>query len=328
MVTRDYYDILGVGRNASDKEIRQAYRKLARKFHPDVNPNDKSAEAKFKEIGEAYEVLSDAEKRAKYDRYGHNWRQIEAQEEAARQAGFRPGGFRTDSAGANWEWQTGPGADFSFGGFGSGGFGSGGFSEILEEILRGGGGRGRAGARTRAQPTKGEDLEHPVEVSLAEAYTGTTRLLQIDGPQPRRLEVKIPAGVRDGSRVRIAGEGGPGFAGAPRGDLYLVISLRPDPNFERKDDDLYTEVSAPLETLMLGGEVAVPTPKGTRLALKVPAETQNGKQFRLAGQGMPHLQGGGRGDLYARIKAVLPTNLSPRERELFQELARLRKQAT
>lgn len=315
MVTRDYYNILGVARSASEKEIRQAYRRLARKCHPDVNPNDKSAEAKFKEIGEAYEVLSDAEKRAKYDRYGHNWRQIQEQEEAARRAGFRPEDFRTGPSGANWEWQTGPAA----------GFGSGGFSEVLEEILRGAGGRGRAGSRARVQPTRGEDLEYPLEISLAEAYIGTTRLLQMEGAQPRRLEVKIPAGVRDGSRVRVAGEGGPGIAGGPKGDLYLVISLRPDPNFERKEDDLYVEIPVPLETLVLGGEVHVPIPKGTRLVLKIPAETQNGKQFRLAGQGMPHLQGGGRGDLYAKVRAVLPTNLSPRERELFQELARLRK---
>ncbi len=326
MATRDYYDILGVGRKASEKEIKQAYRRLARKYHPDVNPNDKAAEAKFKEIGEAYEVLSDAEKRAKYDRYGHQWQQAEAQAEAARQAGF--GRSRTGPGGTTWQWESGAGpeADFGgFGGFGSGGFGSGGFSDILEQILRGAEGRGRTGTRTRAQATRGEDLEHPLEISLAEAYNGTTRILQVESPTRRRLEVKIPAGVKEGSRVRVAGEGGPGIAGGPRGDLYLVISLRPDPNFERKGDDLYTEVPVPLETLMLGGEAHVPTPKGTRLALKIPAETQNGKQFRLGGQGMPHLQGNGRGDLYAKMKAVLPTDLSPREKELFQELARLRK---
>ena len=317
MVTRDYYDILGVGRNASEKEIRQAYRKLARRYHPDVNPSDKAAESKFKEIGEAYEVLSDSVKRAKYDRYGHNWQQMEAQEEAARQAGFRPGGFQSGPAGATWEWETGPGA----------GFGTGGFSDILEEILRGTGGRGRAGSRSSVQPTSGTDVEHPLEVSLAEALSGTTRILQMEGQQTKRLEVKVPAGVRDGSRIRVAGEGGPGIAGGPRGDLYLVVSVRPDPNFERKDDDLQVEIPVPLETLILGGEAHVPTPKGTRLALKIPAETQNGKLFRLTGQGMPHLQGGGRGDLYAKVKVVLPTNISPREKELFEELARLRKQA-
>lgn len=315
MAKRDYYDILGVSRNASDKEIRQAYRKMARKYHPDVNPGDKTAEVRFKEIGEAYEVLSDQEKRAKYDRYGHGWQNREAQEEAARRAGFRPGEFRRGPDGTAWEWETGPGA---------GDFG-GGFSDILEQILRGGEGRARSGARTRTQPTRGEDLEYPLEVSLAEAYSGTSRILQMESPQNRRLEVKIPAGVRDGSRVRVAGEGAPGMFGGPKGDLHLVISVRPDPNFERKGDDLYVEVPVPLETLILGGEAHVPTPKGTRLALRIPPETQNGKQFRLGGQGMPHLQGTGRGDLYAKVKAVLPTDLTPRERELFQELARLRK---
>ncbi len=311
MVKRDYYEVLGVARGASEKEIRQAYRRLARKYHPDVNPNDRTAEARFKEIGEAYEVLSDKEKRAKYDRYGHDWQQMEAQAEGARRAGFRPG------EGFNWQWRTTGFEDV-------GGLGD--FSDILEQILRSEG-RGRAGgrARTQARPMRGEDLEHPLEVSLAEAYTGTTRLLEIESPERRRLEVKIPAGVKDGSRVRVAGEGAPGIAGGPKGDLYLVISVRPDPSFERKGDDLYVEVPVPLATLVLGGEAHVPTPRGSRLALKIPPETQNGMQFRLANQGMPHLQGTGRGDLYARVKAVLPTGLTSREKELFQELARLRK---
>ena len=320
MVKRDYYDVLGVARNASEKEIRQAYRRLARKYHPDVNPNDKAAEARFKEIGEAYEVLSDSEKRAKYDRYGHNWQQIEAQEEAARRAGFDPSAFRQGPGGFTWEWHSGPGGGpgADFGGFS-------GFSDILEQIIRGAEGRTRTGFRTRARPTRGQDVEYPLEVSLAEAYSGTTRILHMESPENRRLEVKIPAGVRDGSRVRIAGEGAPGIDGGPKGDLYLVISVRPDPTFERRGDDLYVDVPVPLQVLMLGGETHVPTPTGARLALKIPPETQNGKLFRLAGQGMPRLQGTGRGVLYARVKAVLPTNLSPRERELFQELANLRK---
>ncbi len=316
MAKRDYYEVLGVSRSAPEKEIRQAYRKLARKFHPDVNPNDKNAETKFKEIGEAYEVLSDKDKRAKYDRWGHNWQQIEQQEEAARKAGFDPSQFQRSRAG---------GFDFREGPFqtsrGSG------FEDILDQILRGSAGRSRGGwqGRTQAPPMKGEDVEYPVEVTLAEAYTGTTRVLQMDGPERRRLEVKIPAGVREGSRIRMAGEGAPGFGGGPKGDLYLVITVPPDPNFERKEDDLYTEVPVPLDQLMLGGEAHVPTPKGNKLALKIPPETQNGKQFRLTGQGMPHLSGAGRGHLYAKVKAVLPTNLTPRERELFEELARLRR---
>ena len=317
MAKRDYYEVLGVSRSAPEKEIRQAYRKLARKFHPDVNPNDKNAEAKFKEIGEAYEVISDKDKRAKYDRWGHNWQQIEQQEEAARKAGFDPAQFRRNPAGG-FEYQSGP----------FGGARGGGFEDMLDQILRGSGGRARGGwqGRTQAPPMKGEDVEYPVQVTLAEAYTGTTRVLQMDGAERRRLEVKIPPGVREGSRIRMAGEGSPGFGGGPKGDLYLVVAMPADPQFERKEDDLYTDVPVPLEQLMLGGEVHVPTPKGNRLALKIPPETQNGKQFRLTGQGMPHLNGTGRGHLYAKVKAVLPTNLTPRERELFEELARLRRQ--
>ena len=316
MAKKDYYELLGVARNSSEKDIRQAYRKLARKHHPDVNPNDKSAEGRFKEIGEAYEVLSDKDKRAKYDRWGPNWEQMEQSEAAARQSGFDPGAFQQTADG--FEFRTSDprgGAGFS------------GFEDILDQILGGAGGRGRAGWRQRSQATsmRGEDMEYPVEVTLAEAYSGGTRLLQFDGPERRRLEVKIPAGVRDGSRIRIAGEGGPGLSGGAKGDLYLLVSVAPDPHFERKEDDLYTEVAVPLQSLILGGEAHVPTPPGKKLALRIPPETQNGKQFRLGGQGMPHLQGGGRGDLYAKVKAVLPTGLSAREKELFEELARLRK---
>jgi curved DNA-binding protein len=317
MAKRDYYEVLGVARGAPEKEIRGAYRKLARKFHPDVNPNDKNAETKFKEIGEAYEVISDKAKRAKYDRWGHDWQMREQQEEAARKAGFDPSQFQ-QGQGRGFEFRT-SGAEGTGGG--------GGIEDILDQILRGAGSRGRGGGfggRTQSPPMKGEDIEYPVEVTLPEAYSGTARVLQIEGPERRRLEVKIPAGVKDGSRIRIAGEGGMGYAGGPRGDLYLIASIAPDPHFERKDDDIYTDVPVPLSELILGGEAHVPTPKGNKLVLKVPPETQNGKRFRLTGQGMPHLHGSGRGHLYARVKAVLPTNLTPRERELFEELATLR----
>ncbi|HEX9016472.1 MAG TPA: DnaJ C-terminal domain-containing protein, partial [Chloroflexota bacterium] len=259
-------------------------------------------------------VLSDKEKRAKYDRWGPDWQQREQAEQAARQAGFDPSTFQQGTGG--------------FGGFDFGGgrsAGGGGLDDLLEQIL-GGGARGRAGWRARSQaPMRGEDMEHPVQVTLAEAYTGTSRLLQIGGPEQRRLEVKIPAGVRDGSRIRMSGEGSAGLGGGPKGDLYLVVSVAPDPRFERKEDDLYVEVPAPLSSLILGGEAHVPTPTGKKLALTLPPETQNGKQFRLGGQGMPHLQGSGKGDLFAKVKAILPTDLSPREKELFEELAKLRK---
>lgn len=304
-MARDYYQILGVSRGASEKEIRQAYRRLARKYHPDVNPADKSAEARFKEISEAYEVLSDPEKRRQYDQFGAAWQRV-GQGAAWREAGgfpfdfSSPGGFRYDFAEA-------PGATD--------------FGDLLDRLLGGFGPR-----QARAQPRRGRDLEQPVEVTLEEAYHGASRLLQLTPPDGhlRRLEVKIPPGVREGSRVRIAGEGEPGMAGGPRGDLHLIVSVRPHPLFERKGDDLYCEVGVGLARAVLGGEVEVPTPKG-KVALKIPSETQNGRVFRLAGQGMPRLENPTqRGDLYAKVKVVLPTSLSARERELFQELARLR----
>jgi curved DNA-binding protein len=308
---QDYYAILGVSRNATEKEIRQAYRRLARQYHPDLNPGDKQAEARFKEIGEAYEVLSDPEKRAKYDRYGHNWRQAEAAEQAARSAGFggtggfgyRPGGrVRVEPL------------DFDEGIFG----------DLFGELF---GRASRVGAtRGRTRPIPGQDYEQPIEITLEEAFAGTQRIIQVQSPDGsvRRLEARIPPGVTEGSRIRLAGEGGPGVGGAPNGDLYLVVHVLPHSTFERKGDDLYVTVPVPLHVLLLGGEAEVPTPKGTRLALRIPPETQNGRTFRLAGQGMPRLGGSGRGDLYATVSAVLPTNLSERERELVRELARLR----
>ncbi|HLH25061.1 MAG TPA: DnaJ C-terminal domain-containing protein [Chloroflexota bacterium] len=303
---QDYYQVLGVSKGASEKEIRQAYRRLARQYHPDLNPGDKAAESKFKEIGEAYEVLSDAEKRKKYDRYGHDWQHAEAAEAAAREAGF--GGARWSPGQGGVRFET---ADFDDAAFG----------DLFGNLFGGAG--ARTGFRGRRMAQRGEDYEQPVDVTLEEAFAGSQRMLQVQGADGklRRLEVKIPAGVADGSRIRIAGEGGPGVGGAPNGDLYLVVTVRPHPGFRREGDDLHVDVPVPLHVLMLGGEVHVPTLKGTRLALRIPPETQNGRVFRLAGQGMPHLQGGGRGDLFATVQAVLPTNLSERERELFRELA-------
>lgn len=309
-VKQDYYQVLGVSRNATEKEIRQAYRRLARKYHPDLNPGDKQAEARFKEIGEAYAVLSDPEKRKKYDRYGHNWQQAEAAEAAAREAGV--GGFRWGPGVGGVRFETTGNLDDSI------------FGDLFGDLF------GRSGARPgfrgRGFERRGQDYEQPVEVTLEEAFNGTQRLLTLQTPNGgmRRLEVKVPPGVADGSRIRIAGEGGPGLGGGPNGDLYLVVSVRPHATFERKGDDLYVEAPVPLHVLMLGGEAEVPTLKGTKLALRIPPETQNGRVFRLAGQGMPRLQGTGRGDLYVTVKAVLPTGLTERERALFRELAQRR----
>jgi curved DNA-binding protein len=293
MAGKDYYNVLGVSRSASEREIKQAYRKLARQLHPDVNPGDKSAEERFKQVNEAYEVLSDKEKRRKYDKYGDQWQYADQFEKAQRQGwDFSQGGQRVYFSGED-------------------------FGSIFDDLLRGF--SGRPGGRP--QPRRGRDIEFPLEVTLEEAYSGTTRTLNMaDG---KRLEVKIPPGVKDGSRVRISGKGAEGYGGV-KGDLYLVTSVKPHPRFGRRGDDLYTDVAVPLTVAVLGGEVKVATPKGSKLSLKIPPETQNGRTFRLAGQGMPHLGNSTKGDLLARVKVVLPTKLSDEERELFQRLGRLR----
>ena len=309
MAKRDHYQVLGVSRTASDKEIRDAYRKLARKYHPDVNPNDKLGATRFKEVSEAYEVLSDPEKRRKYDRFGHNWQQFEAADKAgANVGGF--GGYRTSPGGASVDFGSAPGAGADFG-------------DLFEQLL--GGRRARTGGR-RSGPVRGRDVDYGLSVSLEEAFAGTQRTIQVQKPDGslQALEVKIPAGVTDGSRVRVAGKGGPGLGGGPAGDLYLVIGVLPHPRFRREGEDLHTTVKVPLFEAILGGEAFVPTPKGTRLALRLPPETRNGQRFRLTGQGMPRLASRARGDLYAEIEVQLPTGLSDRERQLFRELAELR----
>jgi len=290
MAGKDYYRVLGINRNATEREVKQAYRKLARQYHPDVNPGDKSTEEKFKQINEAYEVLSDKDKRQKYDKYGDQWQYAEQFEKARAQRA--------------------PGWDFSQQGGRRVYYTEGDFGDLFEDVL---GGFSFGGGQPR--PRRGQDLEYPVEVTLEEAYRGTTRTISFtDG---RRLEVKVPAGVRTGSRVRLAGKGERG------GDLYLRVTVRPHPTFERRGDDLYVAVGVPLVTAVLGGEVKVPTLKG-KVALKIPAETQNGRTFRLAGQGMPHLGNSSRGDLLAKVRVVLPTRLSAREKELFERLGELR----
>jgi len=298
MAGKDYYQILGLNRNASTKEIKQAYRKLARQYHPDVNPDNKATEDKFKQINEAYEVLSDKEKRKKYDQYGDQWQYAEQfAQSRQRQAPF-------------WEFDRGGAQTFHFTGDN--------FDGILEEMLRGTGTRS-----SRRQPfaQRGQDIEYPVEVTLEEAYHGARRTLQLQNG--KNLEVKIPSGVNNGSRVRLAGKGMPGYGSGAKGDLYLVVSIKPHRLFERRGDDLHTEVSVPLMIAVLGGEVQLPTLKG-KIALKIPPETQNGRVFRLAGQGIPHLGNSTRGDLLAKVNVVLPTKLSPQEKELFQQLSQLR----
>ena len=335
MEYKDYYKILNVPRGASADEIKKAFRKLARKHHPDVNPGDKKAEMKFKEINEAYEVLSDPDKRKKYDTLGPNWQDQFGPPPAGTRRAYNFGG-RTSSTPYEFEAGGGPA-----------------FSDFFEALF-GRSGMANTGARGPREDLRraGESIEQPVEVTLQEAYLGGMRTFNIQSteicpickgtgeinnksctncggqgmiPRNKRIQVKINAGVDNGSKIRVAGEGQPGVGGGPRGDLYLVISVKPDPKFERKGDDLYVDVDVDLVTMMLGGEVPVPTPDGRKLALTIPPETQNRRLFRLAGKGMPHLRGEGSGNLYARVQVLLPTHLSSEERELFEKLARTRR---
>ncbi len=319
MARRDYYEILGVKRAATEKDVRQAYRKLARTYHPDLNPNDKQAEARFKEIGQAYEVLSDAEKRKHYDRWGHDFEKIEQARKAGASTGggFDPSGFPggfggSRPGGARW-------TATDFGGTGASPADDEMLGSIFDQIM---------GGRRTAARSRGEDIDHPTTVTLEEAFNGTMRRIQIAPPDGtlQVIEVKVPAGVTDGSRVRVAGKGSLGRGGGAAGDLYLVVSVRPHPRFTREGDDLTTVVDVPLYTAVLGGEVLVPTPKGTRLALKLAPEVQSGQRYRLAGQGMPKLGSDARGDLYAEARVLVPTSLNDRERDLFSELAGLREE--
>jgi curved DNA-binding protein len=313
MEYKDYYKILGVDKNATEKDIKRAFRRLARQHHPDVNPDDPQAEERFKEINEANEVLSDEEKRRKYDQLGADWQRWQ-------RMGGRPGDF-------DWNrWSTGrPGERVHvrygtpedlqdlFGGDSP-------FSDFFSQIFGGmGGSPGVGGFQYQARPQRGQDYEQPVEITLQEAYRGTKRLLQREG---QRLEVKIPAGARTGTRVRMSGEGAAGAGGGPAGDLYLRVSVLPDPRFERRGDDLYTTVLVDLYTMVLGGDVRVPAVEG-EVMLSIPAGTQNGRTFRLGGKGMPRLrQPDEHGNLYAKVEVRLPMRLTARERELFEELQR------
>ena len=298
---KDYYKILGVSKTATEKEIKSAYRKLAQQYHPDKIPGNKKAEDKFKEINEAHEVLGDPQKRAKYDRLGASYSQWE-------RAGRPGGGFDF----GQWSTPGGTRVDLNdlFGG-------EGGFSDFFTSLFGNLGGAGQTFRPTAR--ARGEDIEQPVEIPLEEAFAGTRRTLQMDS---RRLEVAIPAGARTGTKVRISGEG---RAGQTRGDLYLVVTVAPHPQFRREDDDLHGDFTVDLYTALFGGEARVPTLSG-EVVLTIPAETQTGKVFRLTGQGMPKLRRPKeRGDLYARALVHIPTNLSEKERKLFAELAALRK---
>jgi curved DNA-binding protein len=312
MEYKDYYQILGVDRNASEEEIKRAYRKLALQHHPDRNPGDDQAEEQFKAINEAYQVLSDSEKRARYDQLGSAY-------STWRQSGGAPGGFNWD----DWYASSGSGGgvrvemgdlDDLLGGS---------FSEFFRRIF--GGMDVDPGYSTRQafrrQPRASAPVyQNQVSISLHEAYHGATRHLEVDG---RRLEVKIPAGARTGTKVRIPGVG-PTAPDGRKGDLYLVIDVAKDARFERKGSNLHTHIPVDLYTAVLGGEIEVPTLAG-QVMLSVPAGTQPGQTFRLSGRGMPHLNNSDQhGDLLVTVDIRIPKELNERERSLYEELAKLR----
>ncbi len=322
MEYKDYYKILGVERNASQEEIKKAFRNLARKYHPDVNKGDKNAEEKFKEINEAHEVLSDPAKRQKYDQFGSHWQQYE-------RAGGRPQDF-------NWDpWRQAGGGHYQtrqvtqeelekiFGNLGGIG-GPGGFSDFFETLFGGSGFGGgvRFDTRQASRPRRGYDTEHPIEITLEEAYSGTQRILEWE--DGHKIEVRIPPGVKTGSKVRLKGQGGRGSQGGPAGDLFLKVKVLPHPLFKREGHDLRTTVPISLFDALLGGEVEVAA-IDRRVRLKIPPETDNGKVFRLRGLGMPHLRNPKKhGDLLVKVEVKLPKNLSKEEKQLLHELRRLR----
>jgi len=322
---KDYYATLGVSKTASDKEIKQAFRKLARKHHPDVNPGDKVAETKFKEINEAYEVLGDPASRKKYDELGANWRMYEQQARNGQPfGGFPFGGGQPGQGGARAGYRTMTPEEMEdlFGD-------SNPFSDFFTTFFGGGGGGfggGAAGARTRGTRRRpGRDIENEIELALEDAYHGATRRLMLtQNGQVKHVDVRIPAGVTDGSRVRISGEGEQGVGGAQSGHLYLRVRLTPHPVFERKGRDLYVKTPVPVTTAVLGGEAQVRTLSGKPARLRIPPLTQNGQLFRLKGYGMPAVGGGeDTGDLYARVDVQLPARLSDKEREHYEALKRL-----
>jgi molecular chaperone DnaJ len=361
MGKRDYYEILGVSRSAKDKDLKRAYRKLARQYHPDLNPGNKEAEARFKEINEAYEVLSDAERRRQYDLFGHQ--------------GLAGGGSTGAHPGAG-------GGRVDLGGFDFSGTGFGGFDDLLSDLF------GRRGRGEPAGPTRGQDLHYSIDIDFEDAIRGLATEVgleravtcpacqgsgagrgsqlttcqacggsgrrQVGGGlfraseacaacrstgqltsqpcrecagagrvrQAERIAVRIPPGVDSGSKVRFAGMGEAGHQGGPSGDLYIVTRVRPHPFFERKGDNLFCEVPITVAEAALGARIEVPTIEGTA-SMRIPSETSSGKVFRLQGKGVPHLKGGGRGDQFITVKIVMPRQLDARSQELLREFERL-----
>ncbi|RPE09625.1 J domain-containing protein [Chitinophaga lutea] len=310
MEYKDYYKILGVDKKASAADIKKAYRKLAVKYHPDKNPDDKVAEEKFKELNEAYEVLGDDDKRKKYDEFGENWKYYE-------QHGNAGGG------GFDWgKWQSGQGGGRQQYEDMEGMFGDGGqFSDFFEHLF-GGGFRSRA-QQGRSRSRRGNDLQATMKVGLQDVYTGATRQIEVNG---QKLNLKIKPGTYHGQVLRLKGKGHPGRNGGEPGDLLIEVELTGDGQFELQGKDVHMEVPVDLFTAVLGGKVPVAVP-GTPLQLSIPAGTDSGRLFRLKGKGVPGPAGGseGSGDLYVKVKIIVPKQLTEEERELFAKLMQLKK---
>ena len=313
----DYYKVLGVSKTATADEIKSAYRKLARKHHPDLNPNDKEANKKFQQINEANEVLSDPEKRKKYDQYGKDWVHAEAFEKAqAAGGGTRSGRGRRPSQGFT-EGSEGFGGAFDGGaeGFHTGDEGE--FSDFFESLFGRATGRG-SGANAKY---RGQDYQAELEISLTEAATTHQRVLTVNG---KNIRITIPAGVENGQIIKLKGHGGPGANGGPEGDLYITFSIPEDPRWTREGNDLHMKAPLDLYTAMLGGELTVDTLTG-KVKLKIKPETPNDTTMRLKGKGFPvYKQEGTHGDLYVTLDIKLPTSLTEKEKELFQQLAAIK----
>jgi DnaJ-class molecular chaperone len=341
-MAKDFYKILGVERKADEKEIKRAYRKLARQYHPDINPNDKSAEAKFKEINEAYQVLSDKEKRELFDQFGADFDKVQSGATGGAAAGYNaargqsPIDFEELFGRANRRGSSTRGSSYRIDDVSAGQGG-----DLFETLFGGRGGRGTGGfdggnvgrGRSRGtRPEAGQDVEQPVEISLSESIHGTQRSLNLSirdsatGAEERRTPtVKIPAGVQEGARVRVAKQGASGTNGGPNGDLFLKIHISSHPFWKREGDNLHCEVPVTFAEAALGAQIQVPTIGGS-IGLKIPAGTQSGQTFRLSGRGVPHLKGEGAGDLFVKVKVDVPKNLSVREHEIIEELTQLREQ--
>lgn len=293
----DYYKVLGVDKNAGPEDIKKAYRRLARKLHPDLNPDDKDANKKFQQVNEANEVLSDPEKRKKYDQYGKDWQHAEAFEKA-RSAGRSQSGAQQegDTAGEHFE---------------------GGFSDFFESLF---GQYEQSGRRSRGQARfRGQDYQTELELSLEQAAQTHPQVLTVNG---KNIRITIPAGVENGQTIRITGHGGPGVNGGPNGDLYITFSIPEDSRFRRLGDDLYTTANLDLYTAVLGGEATIDTLSG-KVKVKVPPETQNGAKIKLKGKGFPaYKKEGASGDLYVTWSVKIPVNLSEKQKQLFRELSK------